>query len=110
MSNGSKQNHPAQARGVVKFTPQQVIEMAKAAGLSIDCRNAIDGDEVVQEACWRVITDEITRLCTLAADAALEAAAAGACEQADDEGEGPDSWGWHSKDYAKAIRAMKEKP
>lgn len=26
------------------------------------------------------------------------------CEQSDDEGEGPDSWGWHSKDYAKAIR------
>lgn len=27
------------------------------------------------------------------------------CEQADEEGEGPDSWGWHSKDFAKAIRA-----
>ena len=26
------------------------------------------------------------------------------CEQSDDEGEGPDSWGWHAKDYAKAIR------
>lgn len=26
------------------------------------------------------------------------------CEQSDDDGEGPDSWGWHSKDYAKAIR------
>jgi len=26
------------------------------------------------------------------------------CEQADDDGEGPDCWGWHAKDYAKAIR------
>lgn len=26
------------------------------------------------------------------------------CEQSDDDGEGPDSWGWRSKDYAKAIR------
>src|SRR5574343_1705997 len=26
------------------------------------------------------------------------------CEQSDANGEGPDSWGWHSKDYAKAIR------
>lgn len=93
----------------MKFTPEQVIEMAREAGLSIDCRNAIDGDEVVQEAYWRVITDEITRLCTLAADRALEAAAS-ACEQTDEDGEGPDSWGWHSKDYAKAIRAMKERP
>ena len=28
------------------------------------------------------------------------------CEQADDDGEGPDCWGWHAKDYAKAIRAL----
>ena len=32
-------------------------------------------------------------------------ACARVCEQSDEEGEGPDSWGWHSKDYAKAIRA-----
>lgn len=27
------------------------------------------------------------------------------CEQTDEDGEGPDCWGWHAKDYAKAIRA-----
>jgi hypothetical protein len=32
-------------------------------------------------------------------------ACAKVCEQSDDDGEGPDSWGWHSKDYATAIRA-----
>lgn len=32
--------------------------------------------------------------------------AAKACEQADADGEGPDCWGWHAKDYAKAIRTL----
>jgi len=77
----------------MKFTPEQVIEMAEEAGFRP----------------WRISGDSISKLCTLAADRALEAAAAGACEQADEDGEGPDSWGWHSKDYAKAIRAMKER-
>jgi hypothetical protein len=26
------------------------------------------------------------------------------CEQTDEDGEGPDCWDWHSKDYARAIR------
>jgi hypothetical protein len=30
------------------------------------------------------------------------------CEQCDEEGEGPDTWDWHSKDYAAAIRARGE--
>ena len=32
-------------------------------------------------------------------------ACAKVCEQADEDGEGPDCWDWHSKDYAAAIRA-----
>jgi len=32
-------------------------------------------------------------------------ACAKVCEQTDEEFEGPDQWDWHSKDYAKAIRA-----
>lgn len=27
------------------------------------------------------------------------------CEQTDEDGEGPDCWGWHAKDYARAIRS-----
>ena len=27
------------------------------------------------------------------------------CEQSDEEGEGPDCWGWHAKDFAAAIRS-----
>ena len=38
---------------------------------------------------------------------ALEEAARVCC-QTDADGDGPDSWGWHSKDYAAAIRALKE--
>ena len=34
--------------------------------------------------------------------------AAMVCEQVDADGEGPDCWDWHAKDYAKAIRALKE--
>lgn len=30
--------------------------------------------------------------------------AAKVCEQLDDDGEGPDCWGWLAKDYSKAIR------
>ena len=32
-------------------------------------------------------------------------ACARVCEQSDEDGEGPDCWGWHSKDYTAAIRA-----
>ena len=85
----------------MKFTPEQVIEMAREADEGF---HNLEGD--MADAVCGIAA--ITRLCTLAADRALEAAAAGACEQTDEEGEGPDSWGWHSKDYAKAIRAMKE--
>ena len=35
-------------------------------------------------------------------------ACANVCEQTDGEFEGPDQWGWHSKDYAAAIRARGE--
>ena len=36
-------------------------------------------------------------------------ACAKVCEQADEDGEGPDCWDWHSKDYAAAIRARSKK-
>ena len=75
----------------MKFTPEQVIEMAREAGIP----DAVGAHPAFKQAL------------NIAADRALEAAA-GACEQTDEDGEGPDSWGWHSKDYAKAIRAMKE--
>jgi hypothetical protein len=32
------------------------------------------------------------------------------CEQIDADGEGPDCWGWHAKDYAKALRAGSPSP
>lgn len=82
----------------MKFTPEQVAQMRKAAQDYAEAQSS-DFQEIGE------IAEE--RLCTLAAERALEAAAS-ACEQTDEDGEGPDSWGWHAKDYAKAIRAMKE--
>ena len=37
--------------------------------------------------------------------AAEREACAKVCEQSDEDGEGPDCWGWHAKDFARAIRA-----
>lgn len=30
------------------------------------------------------------------------------CTQRDEEGEGPDCWGWHAKDYAAAIEQLRK--
>lgn len=53
----------------MKFTTEQVIEMSKAA-------NILEPIELLPSNQWRDDTiRELTRLCTLAADRALEAAA-----------------------------------
>jgi len=39
-------------------------------------------------------------------NAAIEEAAR-LCEQTDENGENPDCWNWHAKDYARAIRELK---
>ena len=36
-------------------------------------------------------------------------ACARVCELSDEYGEGPDCWGWHAKDFARAIRARNNK-
>ena len=36
--------------------------------------------------------------------AAVAKRCADLCQQSDEDGEGPDCWGWHAKDYADAIR------
>ena len=76
----------------MKFTPEQVIEMAKAA-------NILEPIELLPSNQWRDDTiRELTRLCTLAADRALEAAAV-ECDKYDSlrvDGAG------------ETIRAMKE--
>ena len=41
-----------------------------------------------------------------AIEASVKERAARVCEQRDGDGEGPDCWDWHAKDYAAAIRAM----
>jgi len=74
----------------MKFTPEQVIEMARAA-IDKDKTHAYSGF-------WTLTEDELTRLCALAADRALEAAA-----QKCDDNEFADG-----AECAQFIRAMKE--
>ena len=51
---------------------------------------------------------EYERNIAAAAKAEENEACAKVCEQSDKDGEGPDCWDWHAKDYAAAIRARKE--
>ena len=76
----------------MKFTPEQVIEMALEAdgGFSADHINV----------------DSLTRLCTLAADRALEAAAH--ASEAQIERWVDDRARYAASECATAIRAMKE--
>ena len=55
----------------MKFTPEQVIEMAREAGFDVELAGVFDPTEGVIGA--GDLSDELTRLCTLAADRALEA-------------------------------------
>lgn len=52
----------------MKFTPEQVIEMAREAGAVPTLKDYVGG-----AAGWFLSPEDITRLCTLAADSALEA-------------------------------------
>lgn len=74
----------------MKFTPEQVIEMAREAG--------VPAMSLGPMAAWPEYIGLFDRLCTLAADRALEAAAAKADE--------PGVYTRH--DMQSAIRAMKE--
>ena len=86
----------------MKFTPEQVIEMAREAGFDV-----YDMKESPREAITRA-----TRLCTLAADRALEAAALKCASIPEHEWEQPDGTRARSEptasDFVDAIRAMKE--
>lgn len=53
---------------------------------------------------WLALVGELQRD---AAEREREACAK-VCEQSDKDGEGPDCWGWHSKDYAAAIRSREK--
>jgi len=79
----------------MKFTPEQVIEMAREAGFDTRRESVlVDGLD---------ISRTITRLCTLAADRALEAAA-----DIVDNADTPDCGGWSACGISDTIRAMKE--
>lgn len=76
----------------MKFTREQVIEMAKATDLA----EARDDASTLPAA----YVQALDHLCTFAADTALEAAAV-KCD---------DHYNHEAKDCADDIRAMKEKP
>ena len=91
----------AQDQNVVDLM-NQVAEMSKD---NAELRGRIKHYERAEPEAWKVLREENTDL-----RAKLEAAyerAAMVCEQVDADGEGPDCWDWHAKNYAKAIRALK---
>lgn len=81
------------------MTQDEIIEMAREAGFEYWWDSGNESIEV-----FRMILKRFAKLVA----AKEREACAKLCEQSDDEGEGPDCWGWHSKDYAKAIRARGE--
>ena len=74
-------------------------------------------DEIIKRMGWLPsaehgmsdVVDRIERIVRAAEQREREACAK-ACEQSNEDGEGPDCWGWHSKDYAAAIRARGQEP
>ena len=87
----------------MKFTPEQVIEMAREAGFPFNKFGLLQGDDDGE-----IDADKmLERLCTLAADRALEAAAAKAEAIARDEYGMVNSLHEYGE-CADAIRAMKE--
>jgi len=91
----------------MKFTREQVIEMARGAGFDVELAGVFDPTEGVIGA--GDLSDELTRLCTLAADRALEAAAV-ECDGVYHQHIGP-QFGevrYGIAACATAIRAMKE--
>ena len=58
---------------------------------------------------WRTEVETSMRAYAAAAVAAERERCARICEQTDEDGEGPDCWGWHAKDYARAIRGQDQK-
>ena len=84
----------------MKFTPEQVIEMARAADLA----EARDDASTLPAG----YVESLERLCTLAADRALEAAAQ-KCDSAPERQRGHGVYAADQAACATAIRAMKEK-
>jgi hypothetical protein len=77
---------------------QNIMKLAKECGIEVWHHKY--GEEMSPRA------DEIISLCKKVQDMQREKDAK-ICEQVDVDGEGPDCWDWHSKDYAKAIRNSK---
>jgi len=86
----------------MKFTPEQVEQLLAESGANCVRSNPSQADEVYEAYFY-----ELTRLCTLAADRALEAAAAKAEAIARDEYGMVNSLHEYGE-CADAIRAMKE--
>jgi hypothetical protein len=82
------------------MTQDEIIKMLEAS---------CDKDKVhpYKNGFWVIVTEELVRFANAVAQHEREACAK-VCEQSDDNGDGPDCWDWHSKDYATAIRAREQ--
>jgi hypothetical protein len=66
-------------------TTEQVIQMARDVGFDIECRNSIDGDEVV-DGFGGVMTDKLVSIAAIVHAAARAQALEDAAKLADSEG------------------------
>jgi len=89
----------------MKFTPEQVIEMAREAGFVVDELSRQHQPKCINHTNW-MVDDLLAAICTLAADRALEAAAHASNAQI--ERWVDDRARYAASECAAAIRAMKE--
>ncbi len=81
-------------RPAMTHTKDEVLHLAKRTGLI---------ERLYYKGTTAEDTDAISRFYTETLAHAKEACVK-ICEQIDEEGEGPDQWSWHAKDYAAAIK------
>ena len=90
----------------MKFTPEQVIEMAREAGFVVDELSRQHQPKFINHTNW-MVDDLLAAICTLAADRALEAAA-NVCDNKADSMREMSIQQMELDLAADAIRAMKE--
>ena len=92
------------------MTRDDIIKLAREAGIPIEIDWAGRPSTLVVKDGGTYLrgVDDLERFANLVAAAEREACAK-VCEQSDEDGEGPDCWGWHVKDFARAIRARGQK-
>lgn len=90
-------------------TREQVIEWAKNADEEFEGFERVDNYSLSDSLLGERAVTRFAALAYSAGRAQGLREAREVCEQRDEEGEGPDCWDWHAKDYAAAIKQLEGK-